>query len=73
MVHEAFDAMSLVSNPSISIVLIRIRCAASSCGAMVGAGTKVPTLSGMEKEEEGWEERWGADGPKAPPDEAGGD
>lgn len=33
--HEAFEAMSLVSNPSASRALIRIRRAASRCGAMM--------------------------------------
>src|SRR5947207_2609936 len=49
-VHDASEAISLVSNPSVSRVLIRIRCAASSCGAMIAADTKALTLAGMEEE-----------------------
>ena len=53
--HEASEAISLVSNPSFSNVLIKICCAASSCGAMIVADTKALTLAGLEKEEEGCE------------------
>ena len=49
--HEATEAISLVSNPSFSNVLIKICCAASSCGAMIMADTKALTLTGLEKEE----------------------
>jgi hypothetical protein len=66
-VHKAFEAISWVLKPSISRVLIRIRCAASSCGAMIVAGTKTPSLVGMEEDEEG---RMGR-GSKALLDEAG--
>ena len=45
----------MVSNPSVSRVLIRIRCAASSCGATIVAGMKALTLAGMEEEEKGGE------------------
>ena len=48
--HEASEAISLVSNPSFSKVLIKICCAASSCGAMIVADTEVLTLAGLEKE-----------------------
>ena len=53
MVHEAFKAISRVPNPCASKVLTRIRCVASSCGAMAVAGTKALTLVGMEEEEDG--------------------
>jgi hypothetical protein len=43
-------AISLVSNPSFSKVLIKICYAASSCGAMI-ADTKALTLAGLGKEE----------------------
>jgi hypothetical protein len=43
-VHEASDAISLVSSPSVSNVLIRIHCVESSCGAMIVADTKALTL-----------------------------
>ena len=33
--HEASEAISLVSNPSFSEALIKICCAASSCGTMI--------------------------------------
>jgi hypothetical protein len=46
-----------VLNPCVSKILIRIRCAASSCGAMIMVDAKALTLMGMEEEEEGWEER----------------
>src|SRR6266487_1198138 len=49
--HEASEAISLVSNPFFSNVLIKICCAASSCGAMIVADMKVLTLSGLGKEE----------------------
>ena len=54
--HEASKAISLVSNPSFSNVLIKICCAASSCGAMIVADTKALILAGLEKEEEGCKE-----------------
>lgn len=60
-VHETFEAISLVSSPFVSRVSIRIRCEASSCGAMIMADATL-TLVGME-EEGGWE--------CAPLDEAG--
>lgn len=41
-----FKNISLVSSPSVSRVLIRMRCAASSRGAM----RKLPSLVGMEEE-----------------------
>jgi hypothetical protein len=47
--HEASEAISLFSNPSFSKDLIKICCAAFSCGAMI-ADTKALTLAG-EKEE----------------------
>ena len=53
VVHEAFKAISRVPNPCASKVLTRIRCVASSCGAMAVAGTKALTLVGMEEEEDG--------------------
>ena len=53
MEHEASEAISLVSNFSFSNVLIKICCAASSCGAMIVADKKALTLAGWEKEEEG--------------------
>lgn len=49
-VYEAFEAIRLVSNPSISKVLIRIRCAAFSCSVMIVTGTKALTLTGIEGE-----------------------
>jgi hypothetical protein len=48
--HEAFEVISLVSNPSFSNVFIKICCAAFSCGAIF-ADTKALTLAGLEKEE----------------------
>jgi hypothetical protein len=48
--HDASEAISLVSNPSFSKVLIKICCAASSCGAMIVADTTL-TLAGLKKEE----------------------
>ena len=56
--HKASEAISLVSNPSISNVLIKLYCAASSCGAMITADTKALTLVRLENEEGGWEGRW---------------
>ena len=50
--HEASEAISLVSNPSFSNALIKICCAASSCGAMIVADTKSLTLARLAKEEE---------------------
>jgi hypothetical protein len=47
--HEASVAISLVSNPPFSKVLIKICCSAFSCGAMI-ADTKALTLA-VEKEE----------------------
>ena len=44
-------AISLVSNPSFSKVLIEICCAAFICGAMI-ADTKALTLAGLEKRKE---------------------
>ena len=52
VVHEAFKAISRVTNPCASKVSTRIRCVASSCGAMAVAGTKALTLVGIEEEEE---------------------
>ncbi len=49
--HEAFMAISLVSNPSFSKILIKICCVAFVRGAMV-ANTKALTLAGLEEEEE---------------------
>ena len=49
--HEASEAISLVSNPPFSKVSIKICCAASSCGAMIMADQKALTLAGWEKEE----------------------
>ena len=49
--HEASDAIRLVSNPSVSKVLIRIRCVASSCGAIIVANTKELTRAEIEQEE----------------------
>jgi hypothetical protein len=37
MLHEAFEAISLVSNPSFSNFLIKICCIVSSGGAMMAA------------------------------------
>ena len=68
-VHEAFEAISLVSNPSVSRVLIRIRYTTSSYGTMIAAGTKAPTLAGMENGGKGWER--GHMGPRHIFDEAG--
>jgi hypothetical protein len=51
--HEASEAISLVSNPLFSKVSIKICCAASSCGAMVVANTKAADSGGLVKEE-GW-------------------
>jgi hypothetical protein len=48
--HEASEAISLVPNPSFSKVLIKICCAAFSCGAMI-ADMKALTLAGLEKDE----------------------
>ncbi len=48
--HEASKAISLFSNPSFSKDLIKICCAAFSCGAMI-AETKALTLAGLGKEE----------------------
>ena len=48
--HEASEAISLVSNPSFSKVLIKICCAASICGAMIVADTKALTLTVMEED-----------------------
>ena len=48
--HDASKAISLISNPSFSKVLIKICCAVSSCGAMIKADTTL-TLAGLEKEE----------------------
>jgi len=59
--HEASEAISLISNPSFSKVLIKICCAASSCGAMIVADTKALTLAGME-EDRGCEGRWASVG-----------
>ena len=56
LLHEASEAISLISNPSFSNVLIKICCAESSCGAMIVADTKALTLAWLEKEEEGCEE-----------------
>lgn len=50
--HEASEAISLVLNPSFSKVLIKIRCAAASCGAMV-ADTKALTLADWRKRKKG--------------------
>jgi hypothetical protein len=44
--HESCEAISLVSNPSFSNTLIKICCAASSCGVMIVADTKALTLAG---------------------------
>jgi hypothetical protein len=46
--HEASEAISLFSNRSFSKDLIKICCAAFSCGAMI-ADTKVLTRAGLEK------------------------
>jgi hypothetical protein len=43
-------AISLVFNPSFSKVLIKICCAAFSCGAMI-ADTKALTLAGEKRKE----------------------
>ena len=48
--HEASEAISLFSNPSFSKDLIKICCAALSCGAMI-ADTNALTLAELEKEE----------------------
>ncbi len=53
MIHKAFEAIRLVLNPSISRVLINIRCIASSCGAIIVANTKVLALMEIEEEKEG--------------------
>jgi hypothetical protein len=45
--HEASEAISSVSNPLFSKVLIKICCAASSCGAMVVADTKAADSGGL--------------------------
>src|SRR3569833_74858 len=55
-VHEAFEAISWVSDPSVSRVLIKICCPACSCGAMIVAGTKTPTPAGIKEEEGGRED-----------------
>jgi hypothetical protein len=52
-VHEAFEAIRLVLNPSVSRVLIRIRYVVSSCGTIIVASIRALTLVGMEEEEEG--------------------
>jgi hypothetical protein len=51
--HEASEAISLVSNPSFSKALIKICRAASSCGAVI-ADAKALTLAG-----EVWREKSG--------------
>lgn len=55
MEHKAFEAISLVSNPFLSKASIKTCYAASSCGAMIVADTKVLTLrleNGGKKDEE---------------------
>ncbi len=51
MLHKASEAISLVSNPFFSNVLIKI-CCASSCGTMIIADTKALTLAGIEEDKE---------------------
>jgi hypothetical protein len=51
MEHEAFVAISLVSNPSFSRVSIRICCAAFNGGAIIVDDTKALTLAGWKKVE----------------------
>ena len=53
--HRAAESRSSV-NPWFREVLIKIRYAASSHGAMIVAGTKAPTLVGLKKGKEGEEE-----------------
>jgi hypothetical protein len=53
--HEASMAISLVPNPLFSKDLIKICCAAFSCGAMI-ADTKALTLAGLGGRER--QERW---------------
>lgn len=50
--HEASAAVSLVPNPFSCKVLIKICCAAFSCGAII-AVRKALTLARAEEEEEG--------------------
>jgi hypothetical protein len=50
--HTASEAISLVSNPLISNVLIKRCCAASRCGAMIVAAMNQLTLAGWEQEGE---------------------
>ena len=52
MLHEASEAIILVSNPFFSNVLIKICCAASSCGAMLVADMKALTLVRLGKKKE---------------------
>ena len=61
--REASEAISLFSNPSFSKALIKICCAAFSCGAMI-TNTKALTLAGLEKEERriGGVARWVSSG-----------
>jgi hypothetical protein len=47
--HEAFEAISLVLNPSFSNVSIKICCATSSCGAMIVADTRALTPACWKK------------------------
>lgn len=47
--HEASEAISLVSNPLFSKLSIKICCAASSCGAIVVADTKAGWQRGRKK------------------------
>jgi hypothetical protein len=67
--HEASEAISLVSNPSLVNFLIKICSAVFSCGAMF-ADTKALTLAGLEKEEGriggvmGWAGWWGKIAPQ---------
>ena len=56
-VHDASETIRLVSNPSVSRVLVKIRSAASSCGAIIVASHEsADSLEGVE-EEVGWEGR----------------
>lgn len=70
IVHGTLEAIRWVSNPCVSKVLIRIRCASSSCGAMVAANTKSADSVGMEDEEDEGEEgeEGGQMGPSHPLD-----
>jgi hypothetical protein len=51
--HKASEAISLVLSPSLSKVLIKICCAAFSCGAMIVADTKALTNSPSARSAQG--------------------